>query len=82
MTDTERRIFTLEGFGKRHEAFQQSVLRNLLWKAQDRHSSQGVIKGNGLDVAVVRIGRRVYLDEAKFFEWLDGQQGKGGADHA
>jgi hypothetical protein len=72
----ERRILTLEAFGQRHTSFPPSVIRNLLWKAKDRYSSQGTIKGNGLDVAIVRIGKRVYIDEAKFFQWLDGQQTK------
>lgn len=73
---TERQILTLETFGQRYPSFPPSVTRNLLWKAKERYSSQGTIKGNGLDKAVIRIGRRVYIDEAKFFLWLDGQQGK------
>lgn len=77
ITQPQRRVLTLDVFGKIHPAFPPSVMRNLLWKAQDRHSSQGVIKGNGLGKAVVRIGRRIYIDEARFFEWLDSQQAEG-----
>jgi hypothetical protein len=29
---------------------------------------------NGFTKAIVRSGRRVLIDEEKFFEWLDGQQ--------
>lgn len=67
---TSRGVYTLDIFGQRNPAFRPSVMRNLLWRAQDRHSSQGTIKGNGLNIAVIRVGRRIYIDEAKFFEWL------------
>lgn len=30
-------------------------------------------KENGFDKCVVRVGKRVLIDEAKFFEWLDEQ---------
>lgn len=75
----KRKIFPLNQFGKRNPAFPEPVMRNLLWKAKDRHSSAGVIKGNGLETAVVRIGRRLYIDEDAFFEWLDSQQTEGQA---
>lgn len=71
---SNRGIYTLDIFGKRNPAFPPSVMRNLLWRAEDRHSSQGVIKGNGLKTAVLKIGRRIYIDEAKFFLWLEAQQ--------
>lgn len=48
----------------------ERVLRNLIFKARDRYSSGGVIKGNGLDVAIIRIGRKVLIDEDKLIEWL------------
>lgn len=76
----QRLILTLDKFAERNPAFPPSVMRNLLWKAKDRHSSLGPVKGNGLDMAVVRIGKRLYIDEPKFFAWLDGQQGEGNAN--
>jgi len=73
-THTSRGIYTLDIFGQRNPAFPPTVMRNLLWRSRDRHSSIGTIKGNGLDVAVLRIGRRIYIDEAKFFLWLEGKR--------
>ena len=37
----------------------------------------GEIKGNGLDKAIVRVGRKVLIDESKFFEWLAAQNAQG-----
>jgi hypothetical protein len=41
------------------------------------HSSKGDIPGNGLIEAgaIIRIGRKVLIDEACFFEWVESQQG-------
>lgn len=47
------------------------ALRNLIWKANDRYSSNGTIKGNGLASAIIRLGRRVVLDEKKLVEWIE-----------
>jgi len=35
---------------------------------------------NGIEreKAIVRIGRKVLIDEAKYFSWIDSQQGKWG----
>ena len=35
---------------------------------------KGVIEGNGLNVALVRIGRKLLIDEEKFFQWINEQQ--------
>ena len=77
-----RRVLTITDFAKQHPSFTAGVLRNLIWKAETRRSSLGVIAGNGLASAIVRVGRRVYIDEARFFQWLDGQQAKEGTAHA
>ena len=34
-------------------------------------------KTNGFDSCLVRVGRRVLIDEIKFFEWVDSQKMKG-----
>jgi hypothetical protein len=49
----------------------EGVLRNLIWKSADRMYSLGTIKGNGLTPAIIRIGRRVVLDEVKLIEWIE-----------
>lgn len=70
-----RTLLTVRQFSDKHPAFPQGSLRNLIFLAESRESSNGKIAGNGLDVALVRIGRKLLIDEAKFFQWIDEQQG-------
>lgn len=65
-------LFTVEQFSARNPAFTQSSLRNLIHKANPRHSSKGIIPGNGLieAKAIVRKGRRVLIHEANFLAWV------------
>lgn len=72
-----RTLSTVRQFSEKHPAFSQGAIRNLIFLAEDRKTSKGTIPGNGLSVALVRIGRKVLIDEARFFEWIDQQQ-KGG----
>ena len=58
------RLLTVRQFVERHPAFSSGGLRYLIFLA----------KTNGFDLAVVRIGRRVLLDEAKVFQWIERQQ--------
>ena len=72
-----RRLFTLPKFAEQHSNFTTlSAITNQVFKAQPRHSTKGKIPGNGmLDYGViVRIGRRVLIDEDAYFRWLDAQQ--------
>jgi hypothetical protein len=68
-------LLTVRQFVDKHQAFTQGAIRNLTFLAKSRHTSKGKIKGNGLDIAMVRLGRKLLIDEAKFFEWIDAQQG-------
>lgn len=55
------------------------AVRGHVFKAYDRKNSRGdVIKGNGLGKtgAVIKRGRRVYLDLAKYGAWLAGAEGQ------
>jgi hypothetical protein len=71
-----RPLFTLPSFSKKHSAWSQPALRGLIDKARTRMSSRGPIPGNGLSKAIVRVGRRVLLDEEAFFLWLAEQNQK------
>ena len=72
---TTKQLSTVRQFSEKYPAFPQGGLRNLIFLAESRKTSKGVIPGNGLSGALVRIGRKVLIDEAKFFEWIEGQQG-------
>lgn len=69
-----RSLLTVRQFSDKHPAFTQGAIRNLIFLAENRKTSKGLIKGNGLNIALVRIGRKLLIDEAKFFEWVDAQQ--------
>ena len=67
---------TVEQFSNDNPAFSPSALRNLIFKADERVSTNGVIAGNGLleAGAIIRIGRKVLIDETRFYAWVQKQQ--------
>ncbi len=67
-------LATVRQFSEKHPAFSQGALRNLIFLASSRKTSKGNMPGNGLAIALVRIGRKVLIDEGRFFEWVDQQQ--------
>lgn len=72
-----RDLFTVAQFSERRPAWTQSALRNLILSSADRRNSRGeCIPGNGLAEggAIVRVGRRVLIDEQAFFKWIADQQ--------
>lgn len=74
---TPRDLFTVQQFSERRPAWGQPSLRNLILNSVDRVNSRGErIPGNGLAEAggIVRVGRRVLIDEAAFFRWIAEQQ--------
>ena len=66
-------LSTVAQFAERHPSFTEPSLRHLIFESKPRRSSKGQIEGNGLDRAIVRVGRKVLIDEAKFFDWLAAQ---------
>lgn len=74
---TPRQVYlTVEQFSQRNPAFTPAALRNLIFKADERHSTRGTIPGNGLIEAgaIVRVGRKVLIVESRFFDWVESQQ--------
>ncbi len=65
------RLSTVRQFSERHPAFPEGGLRHRIFHAES----------NGLRAAraIVRNGRRVLIDEEKFFKWLSSQQTGGAA---
>lgn len=62
---TVPRLFTIKQFAAKHPAFPEGGLRNRVFHA----------KSNGLEEAgaILRNGRRVLIDEERFFFWLQEQ---------
>jgi len=73
---TPRTLLTVKQFAGKHQAFSEGSLRFQIFNAEPRKTSRGEIPGNGLDSALVRLGRKVMIDEARFFAWLDAQNGR------
>lgn len=74
--NTPRTLLTVKQFSDKHPAFSQGSLRFQIFNASPRKTSLGEIPGNGLDSALVRLGRKVMIDEARFFAWLDAQNAR------
>jgi hypothetical protein len=64
-------LYTVEQFAQAEPAFTAAALRNLIFKAEPRHSSKGEICGNGLLEcgAIVRRGRKVMIHRERFMAW-------------
>ena len=71
-------LSTIRQFSEKYPAFSQGSLRNLIHLSTERYSSKGKIPSNGLDIALVRIGRKLLIDESKFFKWIELQNQKVG----
>lgn len=63
-TNTHRSLLTVKQFSKQHPAFTESSLRWLIFNEAE----------NGFSPAIKRIGRRVLIDEQKFFECIEENQ--------
>ncbi|MEO8003326.1 MAG: hypothetical protein ABI771_00330 [Betaproteobacteria bacterium] len=71
-TSPRQTFYTVEQFATAEPAFTAAALRNLIFKAEARHSSKGEIPGNGLieSGSVVRRGRKVMIHRERFLEWV------------
>lgn len=68
------RLLTVQQFADDHREFTVAQVRNYVFYSQARVTPRGEqIPANGLAPAVVRIGRRVYIDEDQFFAWVKAQ---------
>lgn len=72
-------LYTVKAFSAKHAAagFTEGSLRAIIFEASPRESSHGTIPGNGFAPAIVRVGRKVLLDESKFFAVIREKQMQG-----
>ncbi len=70
-----RNLLTVRQFAQRHPAFCEGGLRWLIYNAEARtrvvDGEERLIPGNGLKNAIVRLGRRVLIDETEFFRQIE-----------
>jgi hypothetical protein len=57
---------TPQQFLEKHKAFSMTWLRTRMWRR----------RYYGLDEAVVKVGRKFYIHEEKFFEWFESHKDK------
>lgn len=69
-----RLLLTVRQFAEKHPAFSEPSLRNLIFNAFPNSSRKVAIAGNGLDMAILKVGRKILIDETKFFEWIELQK--------
>jgi|SRR5688500_2141831 hypothetical protein len=69
-----RVLSTVRQFATKYPAFTHGSLRHLIFFSKDRRTGKGTIPANGIDMALVRVGRKLLIDDAKFFEWIEQQQ--------
>lgn len=60
---------------KAEPSFTEPAVRNLVFHAEDRQSSIGIIPGNGLAPHIRRIGSKLVLNHGGFLSWID-ERGK------
>jgi hypothetical protein len=72
-------LLTVKRFAEKHAdaGFTEASLRAIIFNAEARPSSIGMIPGNGFAPAILRLGSKVLLDEHKFFEILRAKQSQG-----
>ena len=55
-------LLTVAQFTKKHEAFPEGGIRHQIF-----HENENGLAEAG---AIIRVGRKVLIDEAKFFDWV------------
>lgn len=65
---------TVKQLANKYPAFTESSIRKLIFHAKNHSRSPQHAKTNGLEAAVIRIGRKVLIDEERWLEWLGKQK--------
>lgn len=71
----DRTLLSVRQFSEKHPAFSPAGLRHLIFLSEERESTKSKLPGNGLKEsgAILRAGRKLLIDEQRFFTWLDQQ---------
>lgn len=65
---------TIKLLAETEPAFPTAGIRAYVFNSEDRKTSKGVIKGNGLAPHIRRIGAKVLINHAGFLSWIEAQQ--------
>lgn len=69
-------LLTVKQLSMRHPAFTEIAIRNLIYAAKPRQTKEGTTQPNGFESVIIRVGRKILLDEKKFIEWVYAQNEK------
>lgn len=72
--DVSDRLLTVRQLAERHPAFSEASIRWALWCSRSPGDTRAREIYAGLSTAVIRLGRRVLIDEPKFLSWVRGAQ--------
>jgi hypothetical protein len=77
MGQAMQHLKTVATFSQDNPIFTQAALRGLIHKAKPYATHKGLAPANGLleSGAIIRLGRRLLINEPKFFAWIENQQG-------
>lgn len=64
--ERENSYLTPKEFSEKYPTFTKTWMRHRLWRRAE----------NGLDKAVVKVGRKFFIHEERFFEWIESHGGK------
>lgn len=69
-------LLSVTQFASKHPAFSENALRALIFASKPRKrsaSKSGLadIPGNGMAGSIIKLGRRILLDEQAFLEWVN-----------
>ena len=76
---TKPSLLTVKEFSRKYPSFPEGGLRHLIFNSSERKNSRGeVVSGNGMEEqgVLVRVGRKILIDEDKFFSWIESQNKK------
>lgn len=63
---------TVKQLAQAQPAFSELALRNLVFYSASRTTSKGLIKGNGLDQHIRRVGKKILINYGGFLSWIEG----------
>jgi hypothetical protein len=66
------RWLTVKLLAQAEPSFTEAALRYLVFNADPRHTSRGLIPGNGLAPHIRRVGTKVLINHGGFLSWIDG----------
>lgn len=70
VTVNPKQILTVEQLSSMYPVFSISTIRWYIHCSKPRYSSVGKVPANGFADCMIRVGRRIYIDESKFITWL------------